>query len=152
MELEFDESTDRDFEGSSETNSDGSSANVFYEPPVHRSLDALHRLNNTVNNLISIMLTDVQSVNNETASRKSTEIGFDYALFNLFQRYRLTDTNARDFVIKVYIRNLIFCAVHSWFFEGQHFYGVLSDSHHASLEVMMTKLLSNGRSSISQTD
>lgn len=138
--MEFDET----YEETTISDFDGISEDEYDEPAHHEIVEALQRLNQTVNHLIGMILDDDQSVDNQTKYRNSTEIEFDYALLNTLQRYRLSDKNARDYVIEAYIRNLIFRAVHSSFFDGQHFFGVHSESLHAVLEKMMSLLLLNG--------
>ena len=140
---------DADFEYTSGSESEDSSNSEFDdEPSDDQMVETVQGLNAAIDNLLSKMLIDAQTPNTLTTLPETSGPYFDYSLLNFFQRYRLSLSSARKYVVEIYIRNTILDAIHTQFFDGHHFFGVGSETYHAIVEQFMSALLSNGKPSI----
>jgi hypothetical protein len=110
-------------------------------------VDAVNGLNYSIDNLIANVLAAEQCFSPPSdPDRNPPKLNTDAALLAFLNNSRLSDGNARVFVVEFLLRNLIISALHTHFFEGRHFFGVGNESLHAYLERMMTELIAGGRS------
>lgn len=107
-------------------------------------VDDLHLLNYSIDNLIISIIAADHSLPHRR-NQIPTESACDAALLEYLRKSKLSDRDARAFVIDNHLRNLILTLVHIHFFKGEIFFGVGSETLREYLDRMITVLVEDGK-------
>lgn len=133
------------------TNSGGYLFNCGVDDISESEVDELLRsMNYSIDHMITTIIfqySDSRGADRHPVSHQQP-LKIDDTLLQIINKYRLSERNARILVVEFYLRNLIITSIHSHFFEGEHFFGVGSESLRGNLDHMMNELIVNGKLSI----
>lgn len=108
-------------------------------------LDALHLLNYSIDNLIVNIIAADRLLPSHRNHKLPTDSACDAALLAFLRNSRLSDGDARSFVVENHLRNLVLILIHIHFFDGRFFFGVGSDTIREYLDRMITILIEDGK-------
>ena len=117
-------------------------------------VDAVHRINYSIDNLISNILYKVKKSklpyrssrkHNALTTKPDTSGITCMALWSMLMDFRPSHHTTRDLVVETVLHNHISSLIHVHFFEGGHFFGVGSEALRKDLEIMLSKLVAGGK-------
>ena len=76
---------------------------------------------------------------------RASDTNLDTPLQFLLDESAQLSNDAMGLVVEIILLNLIFTLLHKHFFNGEHFFGVGSDTLYEYLETMLSKLVAGGK-------